>query len=47
VATIAGTYEQLLRRIERRPQAVVRERVRVPVWTKAWIVSRALLESRP
>ena len=46
VATIAGTYEQLLRRIERRPQAVVRERVRVPVWTKAWVVSRALLESR-
>ena len=46
VATIAGTYEQLLRRIERRPQAVVRERVRVPVWTKAWIVSRALLEPR-
>jgi len=46
VATIAGTYEQLLRRIERRPQAVVRERVRVPVWTKAWIVSRALVESR-
>ncbi len=46
VATIAGTYEQLLRRIERQPQAVVRERVRVPVWSKAWIVTRALVGSR-
>jgi phytoene synthase len=46
VATIAGTYEQLLRRIERQPQAVVRERVRVPAWSKAWIVTRALVGSR-
>jgi len=46
VATIAGTYEQLLRRIERRPQAVVRERVRVPAWSKAWIVTRAVVGSR-
>jgi 15-cis-phytoene synthase len=46
VATIAGTYEQLLRRIERRPEAVVRERVRVPMWSKAWIVTRALAGSR-
>ena len=46
VATIAGTYEQLLRRIERRPEAVVRERVRVPAWSKAWVVTRALVGSR-
>jgi 15-cis-phytoene synthase len=46
VATIAGTYEQLLRRIERRPEAVVRERVRVPMWSKAWVVTRALVGSR-
>ena len=46
VATIAGTYEQLLRRIERQPQAVVRERVRVPAWSKAWVVTRALVGSR-
>jgi 15-cis-phytoene synthase len=46
VATIAGTYEQLLRRIERRPEAVVRERVRVPTWSKAWVVTRALVGSR-
>jgi 15-cis-phytoene synthase len=46
VATIAGTYEQLLRRIERRPQAVVHDRVRVPMWSKAWIVTRAIVGSR-
>jgi phytoene synthase len=46
VATIAGTYEQLLRRIERRPLAVVRERVRVPTWSKAWIVTRAVVGTR-
>jgi phytoene synthase len=46
VATIAGTYEQLLRRIERQPEAVVHERVRVPVWSKAWILTRAVVGPR-
>jgi 15-cis-phytoene synthase len=42
VATMAGTYERLLREIERRPHLVLERRLRVPVPAKAWIAARAV-----
>jgi phytoene synthase len=46
VATIAGTYEQLLRRIEREPKDVLLRRLSLPAWTKAWIATRAVMGVR-
>jgi 15-cis-phytoene synthase len=42
VEAMASTYERLLAQIERAPAAVLRRRVSVAPWTKAWIAARAV-----
>jgi len=42
VAAMAGIYQRLLARIERRPTAVSEERVSLPGWEKAWVAVRSI-----
>lgn len=42
VCAMAGIYGRLLDRIEREPLAVLRERVSLPPWEKAWVAVRSL-----
>jgi phytoene synthase len=44
---MAGIYRELLGRIARRPEAVLRERVSLPTWRKARIAARSLLGVSP
>jgi len=47
VSAMAGIYRELLGRIARHPQAVLRERVSLPTWRKARIAARSLLGMSP
>jgi len=42
VAAMAGIYRRLLVRIEAEPAAVLRTRVSLPTWEKAWVAARSL-----
>ncbi len=42
VGAMAGIYRRLLGRIVAEPEAVLRERVSLPTWEKAWVAARAL-----
>ncbi len=39
---MSDIYRRLLRRIEREPEAVLRRRVSLPAWEKAWVAARSL-----
>lgn len=39
---MADIYRRLLRRIEREPEAVLRCRISLPAWEKAWVAARSL-----
>jgi phytoene synthase len=43
---MAGIYHRLLKRIARDPQAVLRERISLPAWEKAYLAARSLTTSR-
>ena len=45
-AAMAGIYHRLLRRIAHDPAAVLRSRVSLPAWEKAYLAGRSLLGSR-
>jgi phytoene synthase len=47
VATMAGIYHRLLGHIRRDPAAVLRGRVSLPGWEKAWVAATSLAGSRP
>jgi 15-cis-phytoene synthase len=47
VSAMSGIYRELLGRIARRPDAVLRERVSLPTWQKARIAARGLLGMSP
>lgn len=42
VAAMAGIYVRILGRIERDPAEVLRGRISLPAWEKAWVAARAL-----
>ncbi len=42
VSTMAGIYHRLLARIRRDPAAVLRSRVSLPAWEKAWVAASSL-----
>jgi phytoene synthase len=44
---MAGIYRRLLTRIRRDPVAVLRTRVSLPAWEKAWVAGRALAGATP
>jgi phytoene synthase len=44
---MAGIYRRLLTRIRRDPVAVLRTRVSLPAWEKAWVAGRALAGVTP
>ncbi|MDQ1487391.1 MAG: 15-cis-phytoene synthase [Actinomycetota bacterium] len=45
-AAMAGIYHRLLRRIASEPQAVLRRRVSLPAWEKAYLAARSVVASR-
>jgi phytoene synthase len=45
-AAMAGIYHRLLTRIERDPEAVLRRRVSLPAWEKAYLAARSLVGAR-
>ena len=42
VLAMAGIYRRILDRIEEDPAAVLRHRVSLPVWEKAWVAARSM-----
>jgi 15-cis-phytoene synthase len=42
VLAMSGIYRRLLDRIERDPASVLRQRVSLPAWEKAWVAARSL-----
>ncbi len=42
VLAMTGIYRRILDRIERRPGEVLRRRVSLPAWEKAWVAARSL-----
>ena len=46
-SAMAGIYHRLLKRIARDPQAVLRTRISLPAWEKAYLAARSLTGSRP
>jgi phytoene synthase len=42
VGAMAGIYQRILERIERSPGDVMRRRVSLPAWEKAWVATRSL-----
>jgi len=42
VGAMAGIYQRILERIERSPQDVMRRRISLPAWEKAWVATRSL-----
>jgi phytoene synthase len=42
VLAMSGIYRRLLERIEREPASVLRQRVSLPAWEKAWVAARSL-----
>jgi 15-cis-phytoene synthase len=47
VGAMAGIYQRLLGRIERRPDLVLRGRVSLPTWEKGWVAVRSLAAVGP
>ena len=47
VAAMAGIYWRLLRRIERRPEAVLATRVSLSTWEKCWVAAKSVAGARP
>jgi len=45
-SAMAGIYHRLLKRIARDPQAVLRTRISLPAWEKAYLAARSLTASR-
>jgi 15-cis-phytoene synthase len=45
-SAMAGIYHRLLKRIARNPQAVLRERLSLPAWEKAYLAARSMTKSR-
>jgi 15-cis-phytoene synthase len=45
-SAMAGIYHRLLKRIARDPQAVLRERISLPAWEKAYLAARSMTKSR-
>jgi phytoene/squalene synthetase len=39
---MTGIYRRILERIEERPDDVMRERISLPIWEKAWVAARSL-----
>jgi phytoene synthase len=42
VRAMTGIYRRILSRIERDPQQIMRRRVSLPAWEKAWVAARSL-----
>ncbi len=42
VLAMAGIYRRILERIEEDPAVVLRHRVSLPVWEKAWVAARSM-----
>jgi phytoene synthase len=42
VRAMTGIYRRILARVERDPEAVLRTRVSLPPWEKAWVAARSL-----
>lgn len=42
VLAMTGIYRSILERIEREPEAVLRQRISLPVWEKTWVAARSL-----
>jgi phytoene synthase len=42
VRAMTGIYRRILARIERDPQQIMRRRVSLPAWEKAWVAARSL-----
>jgi phytoene synthase len=47
VGAMAGIYQRLLGRIERRPDLVLRGRVSLPTWEKGWVAVRSIAAVAP
>jgi phytoene synthase len=45
-AAMAGIYHRLLRRIAKDPQAVLRRRISLPAWEKAYLAARSMAKVR-
>jgi phytoene synthase len=43
VLAMTGIYRRILERIERQPGEVLKRRVSLPPWEKAWVAARSLL----
>ena len=46
VLAMTGIYRGILERIEREPETVLRRRISLPVWEKAWVAVRSLTAPR-
>jgi 15-cis-phytoene synthase len=46
VGAMAGIYRRILDRVERHPEAILRGRVSLPGWEKAWVAARSLAGPR-
>jgi phytoene synthase len=46
VLAMTGIYRGILERIARQPATVLRERISLPVWEKAWVALRSLADGR-
>jgi 15-cis-phytoene synthase len=44
---MTGIYRCILERIERRPDEVLRHRISLPAWEKAWLAARSMAGARP
>lgn len=42
VKAMTGIYRRILRQIDRDPQQIMRRRVSLPAWEKAWVAARSL-----
>jgi phytoene synthase len=42
VRAMTGIYRRILRQIDRDPQEIMRRRVSLPAWEKAWVAARSL-----
>lgn len=42
VRAMTGIYRRILRQIDRDPQQIMRRRVSLPAWEKAWVAARSL-----
>jgi phytoene synthase len=46
VLAMAGIYRRILERIAREPEEILRRRVSLPAWEKAWLAARSLAGAR-